>query len=198
MKKAIFLGMALIFILSGCSDNGSDALNADEAKQKAEGFVNDYLIGDGQTTATVADISETEGLYQLKVQVNEQTIDAYMTKDGKTFFPQGIDMENPPQQNAPQSQQQQQQQMSPGEQAESMVSQGRGLLEQYGDSITEEERNTLETRIDELEELNAAESPNEEELQNKMQEVQEATQPMIEAVQQQQQNATGTQAAPQQ
>jgi molecular chaperone DnaK (HSP70) len=195
MKKTLILGAALMLVLAGCGGQDKEALSSEEAKTKAEDFVNEYLIGDGQATATVADISETDGLYQLKVQVNEQTIDAYMTKDGQTFFPQGIDMENAPQQ---QGNAQQQQQMSPSQQAESMVSQGKGLLEQFGSSITEEERNTLKTKIDELEELNNAEDTGQEELQSKMQEVREATQPMIEAVQQQQQNATGTQATPQQ
>ncbi|MFW5888475.1 MAG: hypothetical protein ACOCVY_02045 [Patescibacteria group bacterium] len=192
MKKAIFLGAGLIFLLAGCSGGGEgNTISSEEAGQKGEKFVNENFMEDGQGSATVADVSEKKGLYQMDIQVQGQTIEAYMTKDGKTFFPQAVDMDNPPQQDASQQGQQQQaspqQEMSPSEQAESMISQGEGLLDQFGDSISDEEKSDLEGAIDDLEELNDSEDAGDQELQEQMQEVQKATEPMIEAVQEQQQ-----------
>lgn len=131
----------------------------------------------------------------MNIDLQGQSIESYMTKDGKTFFPQAIDMEDPESQLSPEgdaaSQQQSQQQMSPSEQADAMVSQGKGLLDQHGDSITDEEKQDLEEEIDALEELTGSEEPSDEELENKMQDVQEASQPLIEKVMEEQQQQQG-------
>jgi hypothetical protein len=188
MRKELILALSLIFVLSGCSLGGGGTLSTEEAKTEAESFVNQYLMGESQEEATVEEISEEGGMYKMKFKVAGQTIESYMTKDGKTFFPQALDMENPQGDTSSQGNAApQQQQMSPAEQAESMASQGRGLLDQYGDSISDEARQELENKLDDLEELNGSDNPGDEELQTKMQEVQEASQPLIEEVMEQQQ-----------
>lgn len=190
----LLIGYGIGAVFSGNGLIGGGVLSKEDAKTEAQDFVNQYLMGESQEEAQVSDFSEEEGLYKMSFDVAGQSIDSYMTKDGKTFFPQAIDMENPGgdvssegDASAPQ-----QQQMSPAEQAESMVSQGRGLLDQYGDSISEEDKQELEGKINELEELSGSEDPGDEELQSKMQEVQEASQPLIEKVTEEQQGQQGT------
>ena len=206
MRKELFLGLALVVVLSGCSmfgqgnKEGGETLTPEEAKTKAKKFVDENLIPNDQMEAKISDFSSKQGLYKMGIQVGQQSVDSYMTKDGQTFFPQAIDMNNPQQlQQQGTSTPQAQQQMSPSQRAESMISQSRGLLDQYGDSLTDEEKSDLEGKVKELEELNNAENTETEKLQGKMEEVQKATQPLIKKVmeQQQGQSATSSQTAPQ-
>jgi hypothetical protein len=95
MKKAIILSMMLVLVLSGCSMKASQTakvLTADQAKATITDYINNTLLAGAPYKATVNAISEAEGLYKLSIDVNKQTIDAYMTKDATIFFPQAIDM----------------------------------------------------------------------------------------------------------
>ncbi|MFA6171509.1 MAG: hypothetical protein WCW77_05395 [Patescibacteria group bacterium] len=89
------LALALILVLAGCSLNLASAkknLKPDEAKAKAEKYINDNLMQGSK--ATVDSVTEENGLYKLKVNIgNGQTVDSYITKDGKTFFPQSMAIE---------------------------------------------------------------------------------------------------------
>jgi molecular chaperone DnaK len=87
---------------------------------------------------------------------------------------------NTPQQNS------EQQQVDLKEQAQSVVSQGGELLDQYGDAITEEERSALEASLNDLDELSESDGIDQQELKSAMQEVQAAIRPIAEAVQSQQ------------
>lgn len=178
----------MVFLLAGCT-GGEEGLSSEEAQTEAENFVNEHLLGQGQENAQVGDVSEEKGMFKMDVQVGSENIESYMTKDGSTFFPQAIDMENPESQMSSEGQgsSQGQQEMDPAAQAESMVTQGKGLLEQYGSEVTEEEKQNMEGAIDELETLTEEDDAGEEELSEAMQEVQEATQPMIDQAMQEQQ-----------
>jgi len=100
MKKIVILGFLFLFILTGCSIVkkegdvlGTAILSVDEAKAKAEDFINNNLMGDGQK-ATVTEVIEENGLYKVMVNTGgAQDIQSFMSKDGKTFFPQALDVE---------------------------------------------------------------------------------------------------------
>jgi len=100
MKKGIILGLALVLVLSGCStaeQNKSDvvknALSFDSAKAKAEEFINkNMLSANSPSQAKVTKIEEEGQLFKMKIQVGSQSIDSYMTQDGKQFFPQALGM----------------------------------------------------------------------------------------------------------
>ncbi len=206
MKKNIFLlGISAILLLglSACGQGNiwgnDDSMSPDEARDKVEEFINQNLLQEGQGKARVSDVSKEGDLYKLTVQVGDQSIESYVTKDGKKFFPEMIDMENPgekfggeqsSQGTQPQNSGQQapQQEMSLSERAEAMVSEGRILLEQYGDSVSEEDKNNFETKLDELEKLNQGADPESEELNNKIQEVLESSQPIADKAMEEQQN----------
>jgi hypothetical protein len=96
MLAAKLSGLALLatIVLTGCSLPGkkSTILKPDEAKAKAEDFINKNLLQSG-TTATIKEVTEENGLYKMAIEVSGgQKIDSYMTKDGSKFFPQAMDV----------------------------------------------------------------------------------------------------------
>lgn len=67
------------------------SLSADEAAKKAIDYVNTNMLADG-VTATYKDVKLEDGLYAFKLTVEGQDYDAYVTRSGKFFFPQVIDI----------------------------------------------------------------------------------------------------------
>lgn len=63
-----------------------------EVKAKTEAFIKDKMIQPG-TDFTVNDFREEGGLYKMSIAVGKQNVEAYVTKDGKKFFPGAIDMD---------------------------------------------------------------------------------------------------------
>lgn len=95
-KKVLFSVLFLVFAvaISGCSVNLKKAktLNQEQAKTKITEFINKNLMSQGET-AEVKDFVLENGLYKMTVALpNNQTIEAYMTKDGAKFFPQVMDL----------------------------------------------------------------------------------------------------------
>jgi len=104
MKKAIILVFVLSLFLAGCNVNLGKNLNKnklsdkvknitlEEAKAKTESFVNDNLMQQGRK-ATAKSASEEMGLYKINLSLpNNQEVVSYMTKDGKKFFPEAMDV----------------------------------------------------------------------------------------------------------
>ena len=71
--------------------SGGD-LSMDQAKVKAESFVNNFLMQAGNK-ATIKDISESYGLYKLQIDIVTDVVESYLSKDGKLFFPQALDVD---------------------------------------------------------------------------------------------------------
>jgi hypothetical protein len=94
MKKIIFVSAMMALALSSCSlpSLGAKTLKPDEAKAKAEKFINENLV-QADSKVTVKDLVEENGLYKMKVVLaNGQEIDSYISKDGGKFFPQVMDI----------------------------------------------------------------------------------------------------------
>ncbi len=95
LKKKFLLMFLLVFavILSGCSiKKGASTSELEQARLKAEAFINDNFMQEGQKV-TVSDIKLESDLYKFKVNlVGGQSIDSYMTKDGSKLFESAIDM----------------------------------------------------------------------------------------------------------
>lgn len=66
-------------------------LSQEQAKTKVEDFVKNNLIAPG-TEFSVKEAVEENGLYKVTVTVGKQEIVSYLTKDGKKFFPQVMDI----------------------------------------------------------------------------------------------------------
>ena len=94
MKKIVLLGLALTLVFAGCSlKNQAVKISPEEAMAKGQSFINENLMPEG-SEVTVLEAVEDSGLYKLKVKLpatqGEQEVDSYMTLDGKTFFTQGL------------------------------------------------------------------------------------------------------------
>jgi len=67
-------------------------MNADDAGQKAFGFIKSKMLPPG-TAIELRTVSEISGLYALNLGVNGREFKSYVSKDGKFLFPTGIDMD---------------------------------------------------------------------------------------------------------
>jgi len=104
MKKVVILSLALMLLTAGCSLTGSkeggfslfknkDELSAEEAKIKAADFIDNNLVQPGGNV-TIKDVIEEDGLSNMTVvTASGQEVVSYLSKDGKRFYPQVIDIE---------------------------------------------------------------------------------------------------------
>lgn len=95
LKKSIFFVaiLSLVF-LSACSLKKEKELTLDEAKVKAQQFINENFM-DASSTIEVSDIKEDEqtGLYKFSIDLGDgELVDSYISKDGKFLFPQAYNI----------------------------------------------------------------------------------------------------------
>lgn len=96
-KRNIILGSAVLLVvvavvLGIALYNSKGNLKPEAARVKVENFVNTYLMQNG-AKATVSDVTESYGLYKMKINVGSgQIVDSYVSRDGKLFFPQALDV----------------------------------------------------------------------------------------------------------
>ena len=88
---SIILGISGAFSpLAGSSLFTKNPQIPSDTAQTAVGFINNNLLGDGETTRLV-NVTEESGVYKISAEFTSKTgtkiIDAYMTKDGKFLFP---------------------------------------------------------------------------------------------------------------
>ncbi|MFH1134013.1 MAG: hypothetical protein V1735_05985 [Nanoarchaeota archaeon] len=67
-------------------------LSETQATAKAQTFINDVML-QGQTTATISKVVESNGLYTMTLNVENKEYTSYMTKDGALFFPSGFNID---------------------------------------------------------------------------------------------------------
>ncbi|MFZ4632098.1 MAG: hypothetical protein ACOYL8_02725 [Patescibacteria group bacterium] len=67
-------------------------LSTETAKTKAEEFINKFLM-QGGSKATIKEITSEYGLYKLKIDITSDVVESYLTKDGKFFFPQALNID---------------------------------------------------------------------------------------------------------
>lgn len=83
--------LAVIAIIS-FQKPGGKTLGEAEAITRAESFINDYLMQSG-TKATIKDVTEEYDLYKLEIDIVSDVVESYISKDGKLFFPQAMNIE---------------------------------------------------------------------------------------------------------
>lgn len=89
---ALILILAAIGYFSFSSSDKAKNISEAEAKTLSEDFVNAFLMADG-SKANIVEVSEEYGLYKLKVDITSSIVESYLTKDGKLFFPQALNVE---------------------------------------------------------------------------------------------------------
>ena len=94
-KKSVLFSLVLsLLLLSACSLKKTENISPEEARVKAENFINQNFV-DPSFPATV-EVVKTDNdldLYQLEVDLgNGNKVKAYLSKDGKKFFPEAYEV----------------------------------------------------------------------------------------------------------
>ncbi len=95
---ALLLATTLTF--SACSTNDEEktftegeTITPEEALEISENFINDYLMLDG-TQVSVSYLGLAYNMYHLQISMEQQApVESFITKDGKLFFPQHLEIE---------------------------------------------------------------------------------------------------------
>ncbi len=101
MRKSIILILFLALIVSGCGksqeENSTfsldDAIGPEEAKAKAEKYLNDTYGRAGSPPLTIGEVEDKGTVYRLNVKVPNGVFESYISKDGQYFFVEGDNME---------------------------------------------------------------------------------------------------------
>ncbi len=95
----LVLGAAILFAIgffSGQQDffnkEKREYIKIEEAKEKVRVFIEGNLVQAG-TEVQVKEAKSEKGLYKIKISLEDQEIDTYITKDGREFFPQAMNIE---------------------------------------------------------------------------------------------------------
>ena len=94
--KGLISGAVIVAVISivvfGAVSVASGNLSLEKAKTTVTDYVNTNLLN-GQATAKIDQITESgKELYKRKFNINGKSIESYMTKNGKLFFPEAYDM----------------------------------------------------------------------------------------------------------
>jgi hypothetical protein len=100
LKKILLIPIAIVVagaIIAGAiiylnQGNVSGSLPPQEAAEKAINYINQNMVAEGMT-ASLVNVTEENGVYKIRLKVGENEYDSYVTKNGKVFFIEGIDME---------------------------------------------------------------------------------------------------------
>lgn len=82
---AAFLIAGGLYHISQCKIPG--ALSPDDAAEKALNFINQVAL-EGQATASLLDVIEESGVYKIRINIEGQEFESYVTKDAKLLLPQ--------------------------------------------------------------------------------------------------------------
>lgn len=66
-------------------------ISMNEAKERTEIFITENLVQPG-TEIKIKGVSEEKGLYKINLELMGQEISSYLSKDGKFFFPEAMDI----------------------------------------------------------------------------------------------------------
>ena len=88
----IVLVVALIIIgFISFSPSAKKDVGKEKAATISEEFINEYLMEPG-SKASIVNVTEEYGLYKIEVDITSSVVDSYLSKDGKLFFPQALNI----------------------------------------------------------------------------------------------------------
>lgn len=93
-KTGLVVAVIVLALVGGLAyyyKNKPADIGPDGAKKAVADFVNNNLLQPG-TKATIKSVAKDGSLYKVSINVAGQDVDTYMTQDGKTFFPQAMDV----------------------------------------------------------------------------------------------------------
>lgn len=92
LPALLILTLVIIALMSFQKPAQNKSITQAEAKTRAENFVNNYLMQSG-TVASIRSISEEYDLYKLQIDIVSDVVESYLSKDGKLFFPQALNID---------------------------------------------------------------------------------------------------------
>lgn len=96
---ALIITGATIFLLKE-KKNKEEIAFSQKLKEKAISFINQNILA-GKSTASITNISKDHGLYKIKLKIENNEFDSYISKDGALLFPQVVDLNVTPKTEAP-------------------------------------------------------------------------------------------------
>lgn len=88
----VVLLLVVVAAVLGIILNNRGTISKKEAAAQGESFVNSFLMQPG-SVALVKEVSKEYDLYKLKIDIGSgQMVDSYLSRDGKLFFPQALDV----------------------------------------------------------------------------------------------------------
>lgn len=89
--KILAIILAILLIISICTSGFRTLkkVSADEAAEKAIGYINQNLLQKG-AQASVISVKDTGDMYNIQLQIDTRTYNAFVTKDGKILCPSAI------------------------------------------------------------------------------------------------------------
>jgi len=94
ISSVVLFLLLLVSILTsgfGIKDKFSK-VSKEEIAEKTIDFVNKNFLSNGLTASLVSISLDENGLYKVKLKVQDQEFDSYVSRDGNILFPQGIEM----------------------------------------------------------------------------------------------------------
>ena len=90
----VFLVGSVVYLIQNTGLKAIRRIPAQEAANKALVYINEN-IKERQLTATLIGVSEDKekGLYKLNLKIGEQELESFISFDGKTLFPNAINLE---------------------------------------------------------------------------------------------------------
>ena len=104
-KKITFIGIAVLVIIitgilillglgSGLKPNPQiSTMSTDEIVNKSMDFLNGTILQAQGRSASLEGFTEESGLIKITIKIDSNTYNSYVTKDGKLFFPEGINLD---------------------------------------------------------------------------------------------------------
>lgn len=93
--SVVLLILFLVSLVTGFGFGPSGAvvkdIGASDVKAKVDNYVETVL--QGRIPATIGDAVEEAGLYKINIYIQGQSVESYITKDGRLFFPNVVDLE---------------------------------------------------------------------------------------------------------
>ena len=81
-----------IFAINNDTNGAQKSLTIEDAGARAIEFINENML-QGEMAASIIESAEESGIYKIKLKIEEEEFDSYITKDGRFLFPQYIDIE---------------------------------------------------------------------------------------------------------
>jgi len=89
----IIIAASFIFVnQEKIKSTSGDELPAQQVAEETINFINENLLGQG-LSASLVDVSDEGSVYKIRLRIEEQEYESYVSKDGRFLFPEGgIDM----------------------------------------------------------------------------------------------------------